>query len=238
MTQDCEVAERSSPLLVTRRAVITGALMAAAAPAAMARMLSAERSAAVTGAVDGVSPLVRQFHTTTETGMGTVAAGGYRFGPLSAVQIYDGQKWHDAPPMLRPRYQHVAVPYGQGVLVMGGLSIGGSVLSDAEYFDGSTWTRIAPMNTPRSLAAALVHNGFPMVTGGRYAAPLSSVEVFDGQKWQRYPSLITPRFGHDALVVNGMPTVKGGAYIAPLSTTESFNGTAWSKQAGALQSSQ
>jgi hypothetical protein len=244
MTHESEMSvfsSRSSPLLVTRRAFVTGALMTAAAPAAMAKLVATggSSSEAITESVAGadVTPLVRQFHTTTESGLGTVVAGGFRFGPLSAVQIYDGQRWRNAPSMLRPRYQHAAVAFGQGILVMGGLTVGGAILADAEYFDGAAWTRVAPMLTPRSMAAAVIYNGFPMVTGGRRVAPLSSVEVFDGKSWQPYPSLVTPRFGHEAALVDGIPTVKGGAYVAPLSTSESFDGTAWFPRATASKSS-
>jgi len=212
-------------LLVSRRTVLAGMTAAVTAPYVLTELFAPQHARAAE--VMAVEPLQREFHSTTVTPFGTVVAGGYQHGALASTQVFDGREWSAAPPMSVARYKHAAVAWRGGVLVVGGLSSRGLALSHVEFFDGNSWSRFASIEGPRQLAALALHNGMPMVIGGRNVSPLSSVELFDGNAWRTYPALLTPRYGHQVEVVNGVITVKGGANIAPISTVESYNGVTW-----------
>jgi hypothetical protein len=230
MNETCDRPGASSPLL-SRRGVLAGMLAMVATPAMAGRARPSRRDPPIAGNARSPRPfryLARERHTITDTNAGRVIAGGYYNGALTSVQIYDGQNWREGPPMLTARFQHAAAPFGDGLIVTGGVSAAGDRLSDAEFFDGRQWQRLPPMRIPRSQAAAVPWNGGILVAGGLRDAPLTSVEVFDGAVWQPAASLTIPRYGHTAGIVRGLARVEGGFHLDRLTVAEAFDGVRWS----------
>src|ERR1041385_1721608 len=127
MMHDCDVGPDGARLVITRRSFVTGMLIVAAAPAAMAKAWSAECLTEIkNNLAEGVAFLPREFHTTTVTALGTVVIGGYRTGALTSLQPSYGETWRNAPSLPKPRYKHAALAYNGGILVIGGLSSTGS----------------------------------------------------------------------------------------------------------------
>src|SRR2546430_13589547 len=131
MTERRDAGDQLATLIISRRAFLTGLVTAIAVPALVGDACAGRAlpPAAADAAQRRVRTLPRIHHTTTETAMGTMVVGGYHNGALASAHIFDGQAWHDAPPMLTARYQHAAVPYGNGLIVAGGVSAAGNVLS-------------------------------------------------------------------------------------------------------------
>lgn len=228
MTKNLSGLEVESPTLITRRAVIAGIFSTLAVPTILAKAYAQQQPRPTPARpVKTVKPLPREHHTTTETPQGSLVVGGYYLGALSTVHLFDGSKWHNAPPMLTPRYKHVAVPYGNGVLVIGGLSSSGQPMSDAELFDGTKWRKVAPMKIARSQHAGILWNGSVLVTGGIGIQPLSAVEMFDGTTWRPAQHMRSPRYGHSVAIGDGAAIVTGGFNLGPLSNSERFNGQEW-----------
>jgi hypothetical protein len=227
------------PSLISRRTLLAGMLTVVAAPALAPRARASGESRQGGTASPDIQSLVpparpfrqfpREHHTTTYTGIGTVVLGGYYNGALASVQIYDGEKWREGPPLLTARFHHAAAAFGDGLIVVGGISAAGDLLSDAELFDGGQWRRLPAMRIPRSQAAAVPWNGGILVTGGMRFAPLTSVEEFDGALWQPVASLTIPRYGHSAAIVHGAAQVEGGFNLARLAVAELFDGVRWTR---------
>ena len=217
-------------VMPTRRTFLTGMIAAFAMPFAIADARAGNSNAPHSTAPANASAsqrIARAHHTTTGSALGTVVAGGHYFGALSSVEIFDGSKWREASPLRTPRYHHTAVPYGAGVLVVGGLSASDQPLASAELFDGNVWSEVQPMRFPRSMHAAIPWNGGVLAIGGRYLSALASVEWFDGTSWREIAPLSIPRFGHTIGEVGGAIVIAGGSHLAPLSVQDSFNGVSW-----------
>jgi hypothetical protein len=158
-----------SPLL-SRRAVLTGMAMGAAAPLLLARAQALPTA---------------------------VAAAPFRLQAAVAASV-------GSAPLL-PRQMHTATPLSSSaILVAGGLSAGGNVLSDAVLVgaDGSV-RQIAPMLQGRSgHAAVLLPYGRVLVLGGTGdLGPLAEAEVWDPahNTWTAATPLQMPRYNHSAV---------------------------------------
>lgn len=177
MQEQKENTPQASGLHLTRRSLLGGMAVAAAAP-----WLLQATPVHAAAALPSATLLPRQNHTAVALGGGYILlAGGIYQSTLSDVQIIGPSgAVTSAAPMITPRYGHAAVllPYGR-VLVLGGYDQG--PLDAAEIYDptSNSWTAAAPLALPRyNHTAVRVSNTQVLVMGGTYQGTLSDAESY------------------------------------------------------------
>eukprot|EP00927_Polykrikos_kofoidii_P034916 TRINITY_DN29514_c0_g1_i1.p1 TRINITY_DN29514_c0_g1~~TRINITY_DN29514_c0_g1_i1.p1 ORF type:complete len:567 (+),score=90.16 TRINITY_DN29514_c0_g1_i1:147-1703(+) len=151
---------------------------------------------------------------------------------LSSVERYDprGDRWCEAPKLLRTRGWLAAVATAGVICALGGEGEHVTPLDDVERLDarGENWEPLPPMREPRWAAAAATVGGFVYVTGGyggddkvtglaeRFA--LDQFAASDGaggrrfaaSSWEALPPLRCARAAHAMATVRGKIYVVGG----------------------------
>jgi len=143
-----------------------------------------------------------------------------------ATEVYDGENWQPAPPMLTPRFIFAAAVFRDLVHAVGGAKAGGLPLRTTEQFDGFIWKAGPQMLGPRVHHAAVVYRDFLYAIGGQgqFSLHLSSVERFDGVAWKAVNDMAEKRTGLAAAVYRRHLYAIGGANSA---TVERFDGSDW-----------
>ena len=182
--------------LLTRRAVLGGLAMGAAAPLLLARVHAqtgpdTEDTAAIpfepalAASTAAVSLLPRQMHTATALNNAAILVAGGLSGAgavlSDAVLVMADGSVRPIAPLLRGRYAHAAVllPHGR-VLVLGGQADTGP-LAEAEVWDPvyNAWTAVAPLKMPRySHAAVRTSARRVLVLGGFSQGVVDDIEVY------------------------------------------------------------
>lgn len=193
-----------------------------------------------------VAPLVgfRQLHCATPLGTGprdnvteVLVCGGATGSfitpnALATAELFSPltRSVTPLPNMSQPRSMHRTVRLNDGrLLVTGGVTTGGGVLTSCEFFDPTTLTFSAapPMSAARSgHGMTLLNDGRVLVTGGvsdwqnaatNFIAVLNSAqdtaEVFDPttNSWSALPNMASKRLGHShTLLGNGRVLVVSG----------------------------
>ena len=122
-----------------------------------------------------------------------------------------------------PRQGHTATLINGEVLITGGWSVGGSVLSSAELYSSlvGMFRPAGSMTTPRTgHSATLLPNGAVLIVGGELSAggatgasSQASAELYDPftQEYTETGSMLTPRTEHTATLLNdGRVLIAGG----------------------------
>lgn len=143
--------------------------------------------------------------------------------------------WSAAGLMVSPRASASATLLPSGlVLVVGGITSGGSYLASAELSGGSSWGATTPLpGTGRQLhGATLLPNGRVLITGGRggtgYPGPLGDAWLYEysTRTWAVANSMISTRSRHTTtLLPNNAVLAVGG------STSELYVGSTWGSAA-------
>jgi pyrimidine deaminase RibD-like protein len=134
------------------------------------------------------------------------------------AQYDEGRRpWRELPSMLQPRARHAVVPFGEGLLVIGGAGSARSI-ADCEFYSTSSeaWQPAPALNSPRcGHQAAVLGDGSILVVGGLDQGgtyPSFAELLAPGAKeWSRIDSPTTGRYGHSAtLLADGRVLVCGG----------------------------
>lgn len=128
-------------------------------------------------------------------------------------------QWRFAAEMPQPRAGAAAIVWNNAVYLLGGKTIGDTVLNTVAKFDLTTYqwveSDIPPFTKPRYNAAAIVFNNEIYLIGGADARDrsLKSVEVYSPvqKKWRHAHSLRKERNGAVAINLRGRLFVLGGA---------------------------
>ncbi|MGI9016242.1 MAG: protein kinase domain-containing protein [Euzebya sp.] len=144
----------------------------------------------------------QQIPAVTLQGTIWVAGGLVADGVTASVQGYEPatNSWRTGPDLPLPLHHHMSATYGGEVVVLGGWSPEGSLLSaissDRVFtLTGSEWVELPPMLQPRVAGAAATVGDLLVVTGGQDAAGqlITTTEVYDGQTWTEVAPMPTPR---------------------------------------------
>lgn len=173
---------------ITRRAVITGIVAAAAVPLlARQGLASTKASAARRGRgldKSGKAAMPRYLHSAVTLQDGRVlVTGGYAvneearrkgfFPPSAGVQIFDpsNHTWQNAAPMAMPRARHASVLLPDGrVAVLGGFY--NRSLASVEIYEPrtNTWTKGKSLPQPMCDHTACLAQGRVVIAGGAFGA--------------------------------------------------------------------
>lgn len=149
--------------------------------------------------------------------------GGYgvrtaRWTPQAEVwSLGPGESaWRVELSLRTARGAHAAVSTGDAIMVIGGVSERGEILTSTEVFDADSgsWVDGPPLAIEREhLAAAVDADGRVYAIGGRaggLGSSRDSVEVFDGSEWTPAAALRHARGGIGAATIDGHSCVAGG----------------------------
>ncbi len=162
--------------------------------------------------------------------------GGLVDGGVSAsVEGFEiaSNSWRAGPDLPVPLHHHMTATFGSDLVVLGGWSPQGSLLS-ATVSDrvlalrGTEWVDLPALLQPRVAGAAANVAGQIVVVGGQDVAGqlVTTTEVFDGQTWREGAPFPTPR-EHLAVATDGRYLYAVGGRVlsadANLATVERYD---------------
>ncbi len=131
------------------------------------------------------------------------------------------QPWRELTSMSLPRERHAAVPFLNGVLVVGGFVSGSRTTAECELFDSESerWLPFPPLSIARAgHTATVLRDGSVFAFGGiTPSAFLASAEVLslDSTEWLRLGDAPTALYGHSATLLRDGRILICGGYSNP-----------------------
>lgn len=178
--------------------------------------------------------------------------GGGETGVFGDTWEYDGTRWHQilTPQAPSPRYLPVMSydPDSDSVVLYGGQTENGTVVTDTWQYDGRTWTALtAKYPTPRTFIWSTMAFD-PTISKHVLYGPQGRADgphetwLFDTERWQRSEALIPGNPGSPALLQATMAydSSRGRLVLQGVGPwTYEWNGSSWStalipESAGAL----
>jgi non-specific serine/threonine protein kinase len=149
-----------------------------------------------------------------------VVFGGQAHGqPVSAVDVYDGNRWSTTTPLPNPRDHLAGVSDGHYVYAVGGRHLTpANPQGTVDRYDPltQTWTALPSLPTPREGVAATIVGGDLVTAGGEQKTRvLNTVEILNlsTNTWSTGPPLQTARHGLALVTVGSTVYALGGATL-------------------------